>query len=61
MRLTKEPLTDPFFTDETARQGARYRYTVRAVDRAGNRSAPSPRGDRGAVLAILDFGFSISD
>ena len=40
--LTKEPLTDPFFTDETARQGARYRYTVRAVDRTGNQSAPSP-------------------
>ncbi len=41
-RLTKEPLTDPFFTDETARQGARYRYTVRAIDRNGNQSAPSP-------------------
>jgi hypothetical protein len=41
-RLTKDPLTDPFFTDDTARQGARYRYTVRAVDRTGNQSAPSP-------------------
>ncbi len=41
-RLTKEPLTDPFFTDETARQGAHYRYTVRAIDRNGNQSAPSP-------------------
>lgn len=41
-RLTKEPVTDPFYTDETARQGARYRYTVRAVDRIGNASAPSP-------------------
>ena len=41
-RLTKEPLTDPFFTDETAHQGARYRYTVRAIDRNGNPSAPSP-------------------
>ena len=42
VRLTKDPLTDPFFTDETARQGGRYRYTVRAVDRTGNQSAPSP-------------------
>ncbi len=41
-RLTREPLTDPFFTDETAHQGARYRYTVRAIDRSGNQSAPSP-------------------
>src|SRR5262249_42307143 len=41
-RLTKDPLTDPFFTDETARQGERYRYTVRAIDRSGNQSAPSP-------------------
>lgn len=40
-RLTKEPVTDPFFTDAAA-QGKRYRYTVRAVDRAGNASAPSP-------------------
>ena len=40
--LTKSPVTDPFFTDETARQGAHYRYTVRAVDRSGNQSAPSP-------------------
>ena len=42
VRLTKEPVTDPFFTDEAAAQGKRYRYTVRAVDRAGNASAPSP-------------------
>ena len=41
-RLTKDPLTDPFFTDETAHQGARYRYIVRAIDRSGNQSAPSP-------------------
>jgi hypothetical protein len=40
--LTKEPVTDPFFTDDAAAQGKRYRYTVRAVDRAGNRSAASP-------------------
>ena len=42
IRLTKDPLTDPFFTDEAAAQGKRYRYTVRAVDHAGNQSPPSP-------------------
>ncbi len=42
VQLTPQPLVDPFFTDESAKQGVQYRYTVRAVDRAGNRSAPSP-------------------
>lgn len=41
-RLTREPVADPFFTDDTAKQGSRYRYTVRSIDRAGNQSAPSP-------------------
>jgi len=41
-RLTKEPAADPFFTDEAVGQGKRYRYTVRAIDRAGNQSASSP-------------------
>jgi fibronectin type 3 domain-containing protein len=41
VRLTAEPIVDPFFTDQTARQGRRYRYTVRSVDRSGNESAPS--------------------
>ncbi len=41
-RLTKEPLTEPFFTDRTVLPGRRYRYTVRSVDRAGNQSARSP-------------------
>lgn len=40
--LAKDPVTDPFFTDESIAQGKRYRYTVRAVDRAGNQSPPSP-------------------
>src|SRR5512135_1175849 len=40
--LTPSPVTDPFFTDETVVQGTRYRYFVVAVDRAGNRSGPSP-------------------
>ena len=41
-RLTKEPVADPFFTDEAVGQGKRYRYTVRAIDRAGNQSPSSP-------------------
>jgi hypothetical protein len=41
-RLTKDPVVDPFYTDESAAQGKRYRYTVRSVDRAGNQSPPSP-------------------
>ena len=41
-RLTKDPVADPFFTDETVGQGKRYRYTVRAIDRAGNQSPASP-------------------
>jgi hypothetical protein len=42
VRLTKDLVTDPFFTDRAISQGRRYRYTVRAVDRAGNQSPPSP-------------------
>jgi len=42
VRMNDAPLTDPFFNDTSARPGRRYRYTVRAVDRAGNMSAPSP-------------------
>jgi hypothetical protein len=41
VRLTKDPIADPFFNDETALPGKRYRYTVRSVDRSGNESAPS--------------------
>jgi fibronectin type 3 domain-containing protein len=42
VRLTKDPIADPFFTDESAKPGKRYRYTVRSVDRAGNQSPPGP-------------------
>lgn len=42
VRLTKEPVTNPFFTDETVMPGKRYRYTVVSIDRAGNSSAPGP-------------------
>ena len=41
-RLTRDPVADPFFTDETVGQGKRYRYAVRAIDRAGNQSPLSP-------------------
>jgi hypothetical protein len=41
VRMNDAPLTDPFFTDKTVKPGRRYRYTVRAIDRAGNLSAPS--------------------
>ena len=40
--LTPQPITDTVFTDESARSGVRYRYSVAAVDTAGNRSPPSP-------------------
>lgn len=41
-RLTKDPVSDPFYSDEGTARGKRYRYTVRAADRAGNVSADSP-------------------
>jgi hypothetical protein len=41
-RLTKDPVADPFYTDEHVAQGKRYRYTVRSVDRAGNESPAGP-------------------
>jgi hypothetical protein len=41
-RLRKEPVANPFFTDESVGQGKRYRYTVRAIDSAGNQSPPGP-------------------
>ena len=41
-RLNKDLVKDSFFNDETAQPGRRYRYTVRAVDNAGNQSPPSP-------------------
>jgi len=42
VRLTPESVKDNFLTDSTAKPGIRYRYTVRAVDTAGNMSPPSP-------------------
>jgi len=42
VRLTPDLIKDSFSTDTTAQPGHRYRYTVRAVDTAGNVGAPSP-------------------
>jgi hypothetical protein len=39
--LTDRPVADTFWTDTRVVTGRRYRYTVRAVDAAGNRSEPS--------------------
>jgi fibronectin type 3 domain-containing protein len=41
-RLNAELVVDAFYNDTTAQPGHKYVYTVRAVDRAGNQSAPSP-------------------
>ncbi|HMF07546.1 MAG TPA: hypothetical protein VKJ00_00340 [Thermoanaerobaculia bacterium] len=41
-RLNKEFIKESFVNDTTAQPGHRYRYTVRAVDKAGNQSASSP-------------------
>lgn len=40
--LTEKPVTDTFLTDTTVQPRRRYRYTVIAVDAAGNASPPSP-------------------
>src|SRR5262249_44894145 len=42
VRLDTELVTDSFYNDTTAKPGHRYVYTVRAVDKAGNVSVPSP-------------------
>ena len=41
--VTKEPVASAPYRDETVRPGARYVYSVVAVDRAGNRSPESNR------------------
>jgi hypothetical protein len=41
-RLNADPMKDSFTTDSSAKPGHRYRYTVRAVDKTGNVSEPSP-------------------
>jgi hypothetical protein len=40
--IVKDLIKESFFNDETARPGLRYRYVIKAVDSAGNESAPSP-------------------
>jgi predicted small lipoprotein YifL len=42
VRLNAELVADNFFSDATVQPGHRYTYTVKAFDRAGNASAPSP-------------------
>ena len=42
VRITEKPVTDTFFTDSSVQPRRRYRYTVVAVDTAGNSSASSP-------------------
>jgi hypothetical protein len=42
VRLTPEPVKNSFLADTTAKPGKRYRYTVRAVDTAGNVGPASP-------------------
>jgi hypothetical protein len=41
-RLTEKPVTDTFYTDSSVQPRRRYRYTVVAVDSAGNASPASP-------------------
>jgi hypothetical protein len=41
-RLNQDLVKESFFNDETVQAGRRYRYTVKAIDTAGNASAPSP-------------------
>lgn len=42
VRLTEKPISDTFSVDQSVAPGRRYRYTVVAVDTAGNTSASSP-------------------
>jgi hypothetical protein len=42
VQVTEKPVSDTFFTDKEVPHGKRYRYTVRAVDTAGNVGPPSP-------------------
>jgi hypothetical protein len=41
-RLTQSPVADTLYTDSSVLPGRRYRYTVRAVDAAGNIGPASP-------------------
>jgi hypothetical protein len=40
--LNDKPISDTFFTDANVPAGKRYRYTVKAIDGAGNVGPPSP-------------------
>jgi hypothetical protein len=45
--ITPAPIAEPSFTD-SVQPGTRYAYTVQAVDKSGNRSAPSDRKEETA-------------
>jgi chitin-binding protein len=40
-----DPIAEASYTDRGVKAGAHYTYTVVAVDKAGNRSAPSNQAD----------------
>ena len=40
--LSPQPIKESFVNDEAVKAGTRYRYTVRAIDTAGNVGPPSP-------------------
>jgi hypothetical protein len=42
VRLNDKPISDTFFTDTNVPAGKRYRYSVKAIDGAGNVGPPSP-------------------
>jgi len=46
--ITKEPVIEPSYRDESVRPGTRYVYVVVAVDRAGNTSPQSNRAEETA-------------
>lgn len=52
-KLTKEPVLECGYTDQTATPGNRYFYVVTAVDTAGNEGSFSP--EFAAMVAAYDF------
>ena len=46
--LTPQPIAETRFSDRTAAPGVRYAYAVVAIDKAGNRSAPSDKVEEAA-------------
>jgi len=46
--LVKDPIKETRYADRTAQPNTRYVYVIVAVDKTGNRSAPSNRVDEAA-------------